>query len=95
MHRTLDGNSEILVELANGGASAFIHRTPAPAGSQPSLRIKADINALDLQWSADGKDWITFTPPDGIKPVTVQAAGGGLHSTGAVVGMHALISKPL
>ena len=90
-----DGSTEILVELANGGAPAIIHRTPAPSGSLLSLRIKADINALDLQWSSDGKDWKTFTPPDGIKPVTVQAAGGGLHFTGAVVGMHARhITKP-
>jgi len=90
-----NGSSEIFVELANGGAPTVIHREPAPAGLQLSLRIKADINKLDLEWSSDGKDWKTFTPPDGIKPVTVQAAGGGLHFTGAVVGIHARrISKP-
>lgn len=83
------GGSEIFVELANGGPPAMIHRAPAPAGRHLSLRIKADINALDLEWSSDGKDWKTFTPPDGIKPVTVQAAGGGIHFTGAVIGMHA------
>jgi len=89
VRRADDEHPEIVVELANGGAPVIIHREPAPAGSQLTLRIKADNNALDLEWSSDGKDWKTFTPPAGITPVTVQAAGGGLHFTGAVVGLHA------
>ncbi|MEX1048909.1 MAG: glycosyl hydrolase family 8 [Akkermansiaceae bacterium] len=88
VRRTDDGTAEILVELANGGPPAIIHRAPAPAGGSLTLRMRADLNALDLEWSDDGMAWKTFTPPDGIKPVTVDAAGGGLHFTGAVVGMH-------
>ncbi|MGL5019896.1 MAG: glycoside hydrolase family 43 protein, partial [Luteolibacter sp.] len=83
-----DGSSEIFVELANSGAPAIVHRAPAPAGDRLSLRFNANINALDLEWSADGKEWAKFTAPAGIKPVTVEAAGGGLHFTGAVTGPH-------
>ncbi len=88
IRKTDDGTSEIVVELANGGPPAIIHSAGAPAGQQLSLRINADINNLDLEWSADGTEWTKFTTPDGIKPVTVEAAGGGLHFTGAVVGPH-------
>lgn len=79
----------IIVELANGGPPTVIHRAAAPAGSRLSLRIDATNNDFALKWSSDGRDWKTFTPPAGIEPVTVQAAGDGIHFTGAVVGLRA------
>lgn len=89
VRRTPEGGSEMIVELAEGAEPVIIHRAPIAGAGGISLRMRAEVNDLYLEWSADGKEWKIFTPPAGIRPVTVQAAGGGLHFTGAVVGMHA------
>ncbi|MEO5916816.1 MAG: glycoside hydrolase family 43 protein [Luteolibacter sp.] len=80
---------EIFVELADSGAPAVIHHVNVQPNEKISLRIAADLNAVSFEWSTDGKSWDTFSAPAGIRPVSVQAAGGGMHFTGAVVGMHA------
>lgn len=87
--RTQDGTPNIVVELADGGAPAVIHRVPAPKGDRLWLRIIAESNNLTLLWSANGTKWESFIAPAGVRPVTVEAAGGGIHFTGAIVGLHA------
>jgi xylan 1,4-beta-xylosidase len=87
--RTKDGSVNIFVELADGGAPTVIHRAPAPKGDRLWLRMLAEGNTLTLFWSANGTKWESFAPPAGVRPVTVEAAGGGIHFTGAVVGLHA------
>lgn len=79
----------ITIELADSGSPSVIHRVPAPDGKLLHLRLRADLGDLALEWSPDGETWTTHAAPAGIAPVTVKAAGGGLHFTGAVVGLHA------
>ncbi len=81
--------AEVIVELADSGHAGVIYQAAITDHGSISLRISADVNQVSMSWSTDGNSWESFAPPQGIRPVSVQAAGGGLHFTGAVIGMHA------
>ena len=57
------------------------------------LRITADEATVSYAFSADGAAWQTVAGGLDIRPLSVQAAGGGLHFTGAVVGLHARLES--
>jgi xylan 1,4-beta-xylosidase len=88
VERSANGQLRLFVELADSNAPVVIHQIEAPDVKSIWLRIQADVNALECAWSIDGKVWTTFVAPEGVRPVSVQAAGGGLHFTGAVIGPH-------
>ena len=91
VQRTLHGVS-VFLEHANGKdpertASASIADTPSI-----ELRLTADDKVLTFAFrSSPSADWTTFVPDADATTITVQAAGGGLHFTGAVVGLHTRI----
>ena len=83
---------ETYIELANGAAPTVIATAKLPATEHLTLRLTADEKKFSFAYTSqpDATDaWRTLAAPADIIPVTVQAAGGGLHFTGAVLGPHA------
>lgn len=88
-HRTAEGLT-LFLELANGAAPSVIASVTIPETSRLQLRLTANEKHLAFSYATAPGLWQTFSAPAAdIIPVTVQAAGGGLHFTGAVVGPHA------
>jgi xylan 1,4-beta-xylosidase len=94
--RTIEGVI-LSLELANGAAPTVIATAKLPATAHLALRLTADEKRLTFAYTltpAAADTWQTFDAPTAdIIPVTVQAAGGGLHFTGAVLGPHARIDR--
>jgi alpha-N-arabinofuranosidase len=80
---------ELFLELANGQSPAITARTMLPDAAQLQLRITGDEDNLVFAFALQPGEWQPLAPAASTLPVTVQAAGGGLHFTGAVVGPHA------
>jgi xylan 1,4-beta-xylosidase len=86
--RTADG-SELFLELANGQPPAVIARVKLAGTATPlHLRVTGDESVLTFAYALKPGEWQTFVPAADALPITVQAAGGGLHFTGAVIGLH-------
>jgi alpha-N-arabinofuranosidase len=79
----------LFVELADGGKPARITQTAIPATKEIELRIKGDELSGVFEYRLPGKEWSVLLPVADLKPITTNAAGGGLHFTGAVVGVYA------
>lgn len=97
IERQAGGGAKIVVELADRAAPRVIHEAvlPAPAATEAiGLRLTADADRLVLSWSVAPGEWTDFVAPAGTRPVTNEAAGGGIHFTGAVVGLHARADLP-
>jgi alpha-N-arabinofuranosidase len=88
VHRTADG-LELFLELANGRPPTIVARTKLPETAQLGLRVTGDEGVLAFDYAVKPGAWQTLVPAAETLPVTVQAAGGGLHFTGAVIGLHA------
>ena len=88
VRRAADG-LELFLELANGRLPAVIARTKLPDTAQLQLRVTGDEGTLAFAYAVKPGVWQTLGPGAETLPVTVQAAGGGLHFTGAVIGLHA------
>jgi alpha-N-arabinofuranosidase len=88
VHRTATG-LELFLELANGAPPAVIARTGLPDVARLQLRVTGDEGVLAFAYAVTPGEWQAFVPAAETLPVTVQAAGGGLHFTGAVIGLHA------
>ena len=82
------GGPELFVELRNG---------PQPAATLVTRALPADAGSLTLRLTGNGPDyhfdfalttdaWQPLLPKAESAPVSVQAAGGGLHFTGALIG---------
>ena len=89
-HRGSDGVS-IFLERWNGKGPEIVASAPLPASAHLQLRLRADEKLFAFTYSTDGITWQTLAADVDSMPVTVQAAGGGLHFTGAVIGLHARI----
>jgi len=85
--RAADG-LEVFLERANGGASEVIARARFASTPELRLRVTAEEMKLTFAYAAASGVWTTLAADVDVIPVTVQAAGGGLHFTGAVVGLH-------
>ena len=83
--RQADGLA-LTLTCADGKPEAVVKRILVPTGGPVDLRVAEDDRRLSLAWRAG--DWQALADADAL-PVTVQAAGGGLHFTGAVVGVFA------
>ncbi len=88
VRRTAEG-PELFLELANGAPPAVIARAKLPDTAQLQLRVTGDEGVLAFAYAVKPGEWQTLAPAAETLPVTVQAAGGGLHFTGAVIGLHA------
>jgi alpha-N-arabinofuranosidase len=91
------------VQRTAGGLSAFVEvqNGPKPATLVTGL-LPADITTIELRISGDEKtlsfayalkpgEWKELLPKADSYPISVQAAGGGLHFTGALIGVHARV----
>lgn len=83
----------LFLELTNGEKPETLATADlSGAGDGPlDLRIVADESVLAFEYRKADGGWQTLVPRASTTPVTVQAAGGGLHFTGAVVGPYARI----
>lgn len=90
VRRTAEGLT-LFLERANGHAPETIltarldDATPATL----QLRISADESTLAFAYAVASGPWQTLAADIPTLPITVQAAGDGLHFTGAVIGLHA------
>ncbi|MCX6953112.1 MAG: glycoside hydrolase family 43 protein [Verrucomicrobia bacterium] len=87
VRRTATG-AELLLELADGAMPKVIARADLGDASHVQLRVSADETVLSFSYATKPDAWQPLAPAAETRPVTVQAAGGGLHFTGAVIGMH-------
>ncbi len=88
VHGTADG-PELYLELDNGPTPTVIARTKIPGETRLDLRVTADEGRLVFAYAVRPGEWRPLGSDAATLPVTVQAAGDGLHFTGAVIGLHA------
>lgn len=87
-------NLTLFLERFNGGEKAEVIATKTiPRADRLQLRLTGDDLSLAFSYStsAAADSWQTLAVDVDGTPLTVQAAGGGLHFTGAVVGLHARV----
>lgn len=91
--RRSDHGYVIFLERADGHAPATIATAPLAIEDAPRirLRISGDETVLTFAYAVQDGPWQTLAANVDTLPITVQAAGGGLHFTGAVVGLHARV----
>jgi xylan 1,4-beta-xylosidase len=89
------------VQRTEGGLSAFVEVQNGPkpvtliTGLLPAdatnieLRITGDEKILSFAYALKPGEWKELLPKADSYPISVQAAGGGLHFTGALIGLHA------
>jgi len=86
--RTAEGAS-VFLERHSGGKVEVIASAPLPRDAQRvTLTAAGHAERIAFEFQADRAQPARLTETDSY-PLTVQAAGGGLHFTGALVGVHA------
>ena len=75
-----------LADLKSGGIDTVLSLLEADEAVWLGL---GDEGKMAFDYAVKPGEWQSFVPNAATLPVTVQAAGGGLHFTGAVVGPHA------
>jgi xylan 1,4-beta-xylosidase len=63
--------------------------TKIPNTANLRLRITGEEKIFSFAYAIAPGQWQTLVSDVDATPITVQAAGGGLHFTGAVIGLHA------
>lgn len=83
----------LFLELMNGPTPEIVATTSLEVGGEAplTLRVVGNEATLSFDYRAASGEWTAFVPAASTLPITVQAAGGGLHFTGAVVGLHARV----
>ncbi len=88
--RRTDSALEVIVECANGQPAAQLAHAPLPANTKDlQLRLTGEETKLTFAYATAPDHWQTLLADADVTPITNQAAGGGLHFTGAVIGLHA------
>ena len=90
VRRTADGLS-VFLESANGKSPELIATAKLPAAAGLQLHLTGEDLKLSFAYSTTPGTWQTLVSDADAVPITVQAAGGGLHFTGAVVGLYARV----
>ncbi len=91
VRRTADG-LVAFVELQNGPKPETLVTLPLPADTKSvELRLTGDGLTLAFDYALTPGAWQPLLPKADSYPISVQAAGGGLHFTGALVGPYARI----
>jgi alpha-N-arabinofuranosidase len=88
VRRTADGFT-LFLECANGKTPEQIASAKIPDTANLQLRITGEETKLSFSYAMTPGSWTTLVSDADTTPITVQAAGGGLHFTGAVIGLHA------
>lgn len=89
VRRTADG-MDVFVELQNGPKPETLVRIPLPTGTKSiELRLTGDGPTFAFDYAVAPGAWQPLLPKADSYPISVQAAGGGLHFTGALVGPYA------
>lgn len=79
----------VFLERRHAGKTDSLAQATAPATPQLTLSLSAREQTLAFSFSVPGGAARTLADKVDSYPLTVQAAGGGLHFTGAVLGIHA------
>jgi alpha-N-arabinofuranosidase len=87
--RRTAGEVNLFLECRNGGAPDIVATATLPNSKQIELRLTGKDQALAFSYATEPGKWQTLVSHADTLPITVQAAGGGLHFTGAVVGPYA------
>ena len=90
VRRTTEGLS-IFLERANGKTPEQVASARISDAANLQLRITGEEKNLSFAYASMPGSWQTLVSDADVTPITVQAAGGGLHFTGAVIGLHARI----
>ena len=90
VRRTATGLS-VFLERANGKTPEFVVSAEISDTANLQLRITGEEKILSFAYATAPDSWQMLVSDADVTPVTVQAAGGGLHFTGAVIGIHARI----
>jgi alpha-N-arabinofuranosidase len=85
------GGLRLFLERANGAAPAVIAEETVAVVHALKLRITGEETSLVFASAGAGDNWKNLATGVDVTPITVQAAGGGLHFTGAVLGLYARI----
>ncbi|HEY8994486.1 MAG TPA: glycoside hydrolase family 43 protein [Lacunisphaera sp.] len=89
VQRTTGGLS-LFLEKWNGPKPETVVTAPLPADAKSiELRLTGDEKFLSFDYALKPGDWQPLLSKTDSYPLSVQAAGGGLHFTGALVGLHA------
>jgi len=89
VQRTAGGLS-VFVEKWNGPQPETVITSLLPPDSPAiELRLTGDEKTLTFDYALQPGVWMTLVAKADSYPISVQAAGGGLHFTGALVGLHA------
>lgn len=88
--RRSGGEVTLFVERIHKATTEVLAQRTIPAPRGPlELRIVGREKVLAFDFRVAGEERVTLLADTDSYPLTVQAAGGGMHFTGAVVGVHA------
>lgn len=88
-----DDGTTVFLELANGAEPKLVAQTTVGAGERVELRISGDELSGAFHFRAASGEWRCLVDKADLVPVTTNAAGGGIHFTGAVAGPFARIER--
>ncbi len=94
VRRTTNGLAAF-VELQNGPAPETLVTLSLPAyATSIEFRLTGDAKDLSFDYALTPGDWKPLLPQADAYPISVQAAGGGIHFTGALLGPYARTESP-
>lgn len=79
----------LFLEKSNGKTPEIVATIAIPETTNIALRVSVDEKVLACSYALKPGEWKSFVPDADALAISVQAAGGGLHFTGAVVGPYA------
>lgn len=84
-----EGGLSVFVELQNGPKPQALVTSLLPADAKNiELRITGEETTLGFAYRLGAGEWKDVLPKADSYPISVQAAGGGGHFTGALIGLH-------
>ncbi|HEX2851957.1 MAG TPA: glycoside hydrolase family 43 protein [Opitutaceae bacterium] len=89
--RRTAGGLDLFLECANGKSAEVLASAKLGDAAELQLRITGEEKNLSFAYATAPGQWQTLVSDADTTPITVQAAGGGIHFTGAVIGPHARI----
>jgi xylan 1,4-beta-xylosidase len=81
----------VFLERWNGKQAELVASSAIPEAAHLKLSVKADETVFSFSYAQKEGSSESLAANVDSTPVTVQAAGGGLHFTGAVIGLHSRI----
>jgi len=91
--RSTETETQIFLERVHGGIVEIAAQATLPRATALRLRLVAEGTKLSFDYATPEGAWQTLAGQVDYAPLTVQAAGGGMHFTGAVVGIHTRLEQ--